>query len=137
MRENTEGLKGVEVHIESFKQKQENIIKADLSDEVVLDHLFSVYRTNKRITALIEEIDSCGNTKERQKALREMILDFISNTMEKFLIVKSDLEDRNQRSMERLRTIKEHEERSIANYQRILKEKDDDIRSNLRLLDAL
>ena len=104
---------------------------------MVLDHLFSVYRTNKRITAFIEDIDSCGNTKERQKALREMILDFISNTMEKFLIVKSDLEDRNQRSMERLRTIKEHEERSIANYQRILKEKDDDIRSNLRLLDAL
>jgi len=137
IKENTQGLKGVEVNIQSFKQKQIDITQADLSDEKVLDHLFWVYRTNKRITALIEEIDSCGNTEVRQKDLREMILSFISDTIGKFLIVKSDLEARNQKSRERLKVIIENEERGVANYQRILKEKDDNIRSDLRLLDAL
>gem|GEM_PF-3377291 len=125
------------MNIQSFKQKQIDITQADLSDEKVLDHLFLVYRTNKRITALIEEIDSCGNTEVRQKDLREMILSFISDTIGKFLIVKSDLEARNQKSRERLKVIIENEERGVANYQRILKEKDDNIRSDLRLLDAL
>ena len=66
-----------------------------------------------------------------------MILSFISDTIGKFLIVKSDLEARNQKSRERLKVIIENEERGVVNYQRILKEKDDNIRSDLRLLDAL
>jgi CBS domain containing-hemolysin-like protein len=103
----------------------------------VLDFLLKTYSTNKNIRNLIEDLDEGGAVEMKQQALKKGILDFIASTVEKIMIVKNDLEVQNKEARKRLQDIKKNEERSIANYQRILKEKDDKLRSDLQLLDAL
>jgi hypothetical protein len=134
---NLKELKGIDKNVRSFWVQRSYVSHANLGSRDVLDNLLVYYAKNKKIRDGIEGLDWDEDNFFKQESLRREILDFIDVSVHSLKVSQWDLEGENRQAQERLKVLKKKEEDSILHYKKILQEKDDKLREDLKLLDIL